>query len=442
MNFLIVDDIETNREAIKLGLDNFIQENEITIFEASDGIEAIKLTNEHQMDLIFMDIMMPKMNGYSAISNIKLKHKNQNIYIIAITALDSKDDVRKAMSVGADSFVTKPFKKDNLLKEIKTFIKLKSAKHENKSSFNTKLKQPYSLYKDKYKNVLTVFSINNEDDVSTIWDLTDGFYELYNKTKLIDFLSIIYELQENVEYFAVIMELGDNSLYFSIDNPEAMNYLRNKKIDMDYEIREIITFHLPLFEDVEIKPKEEQFFINYDDECENEFIEERYIIDEMNNGYKRISSKEYFQTHDISSNIIDKFLELDDRLVDLFYDSDSISQDEIDLLASIFEDYVVSLNNLYVFTNLAYVLQSLTSTLKTVDIYVMDDEFKKCMFDFLLIVSKDLLKWASVVLIEKKANDIHYLESSLMSSVQQFEKSLQERNFTYTQNDDDDFELF
>lgn len=241
------------------------------------------------------------------------------------------------------------------------------------------------------------------------------------------------------------MELGENSLYFSIDNKEAIEYLKNSSFEMQHKIKDIITFHLPLFDNVDIQQESidiETNFIEFDNELEiSDFVEERYILDEMNSGYIRISSSKYFETHEISPTIIEKFLELDDRLEDLFYDSDSISQDEIDLLASIFEGYVSSLNHLYVFTNLAYVLQALTSIIKSLDIYVMDDEFKKKMFDFLITVSKDLVKWASIVLIEKEANDIHYLESSLMSSVQEFQKNVESQNFTYS-NSDDDFELF
>ena len=446
MNFLIVDDIKTNRESIKLSLEKFIDKNNITIFEASNGIEALKIVEKNKIDLIFMDIMMPNMNGYSAIKNIKSKSDNKNIYIIVLTALDSEDEIQKAMNVGADSFVVKPFKKANLLIEIKTFMKLKNSKKENQSAVATKSKQPYSLYKDKFKNVLTIFSILNEDDVASIWDFTDGFYAFYDKTNLVKFLSLMYELENNVEYFAVIMEIGENSLYFSIDNQEAVNYLKTKKIDLAYKVENLITFRLYLVEERKKEAKKDKkeidSFKNFDEEFAEEFSNEREFLEEMNKSYNRVSAQEYFQNHTINTDVVEIFVNLDARLEEIFYESDTISQDEIDVLILIFDEFMESLNHLYVFTNLAYVLQSLTSVLKTLNIYSMDDQFKKEMFEFLLSVSKDLLKWSRVVLVEKTAKDIHYLETSLMSSVQQFEKTLNEHNATFSFDNDDDFELF
>lgn len=108
MRILVVDDDSLNRFLLLHMLE---QQGYTDTFEAEDGITAIKLAEQYQLDLILLDVIMPGMDGYE-VAKI-LKHKAGDIYlpIIFITALDNESALVKCLEVGGDDFVAKPFDK-------------------------------------------------------------------------------------------------------------------------------------------------------------------------------------------------------------------------------------------------------------------------------------------------------------------------------------------
>ena len=112
---LVVDDEQEIREVLK----EYLEYNEHDGFEAvlaSDGLEAIKLCENQTFDLVIMDIMMPKMDGMSALKEIR---KNQNTPIIVLSARDQEYDKLFCFEMGADDYVTKPFSMVELLARVK-----------------------------------------------------------------------------------------------------------------------------------------------------------------------------------------------------------------------------------------------------------------------------------------------------------------------------------
>ncbi|WP_170075156.1 response regulator transcription factor [Paraclostridium dentum] len=101
-NILIVDDEKEIVELIELYLKNY----DFRIFKAYDGIEAINIIDKNDINLAIVDIMMPNLNGYSLISNIRSK---LNTPIIVISAKVEGYDKILALDMGADDYVTKPF---------------------------------------------------------------------------------------------------------------------------------------------------------------------------------------------------------------------------------------------------------------------------------------------------------------------------------------------
>jgi CheY-like chemotaxis protein len=110
---LVVDD-EPN---IRLLLIRMLS-NDYTILEATDGQEAIDLAREVKPDLILMDLMMPRMDGYTACSVIKTDPTTRGIPVVMLTAVGFELNKQLAEKVGANGYITKPFALSDIIKTI------------------------------------------------------------------------------------------------------------------------------------------------------------------------------------------------------------------------------------------------------------------------------------------------------------------------------------
>ena len=110
---LVVDD-EPN---IRLLLIRMLS-NDYTILEATDGQEAIDLAREVKPDLILMDLMMPRMDGYTACSVIKTDPTTRGIPVVMLTAVGFELNKQLAERVGASGYITKPIALSDIIKTI------------------------------------------------------------------------------------------------------------------------------------------------------------------------------------------------------------------------------------------------------------------------------------------------------------------------------------
>ena len=113
---LIVDDEFHIRALLEETLEDFT-DNGVRLLVAEDGATGLELALAHQPDLILLDVMMPKMNGYDVCETLKKKHKLENIYIILLTAKGQEADKEKGSEVGADEYLTKPFDPDEIVQK-------------------------------------------------------------------------------------------------------------------------------------------------------------------------------------------------------------------------------------------------------------------------------------------------------------------------------------
>lgn len=116
MNILIVDDEELIRNVIK----EYLKQENFTFDEADNGQSAIDLVKNNKYDCIIMDIMMPKLDGYSAIKEIKEISKAK---IIVLSARSEEFDKLSGFDLGIDDYVTKPFSPKELIARIKAVQK-------------------------------------------------------------------------------------------------------------------------------------------------------------------------------------------------------------------------------------------------------------------------------------------------------------------------------
>ena len=111
---MVIDDSNTIRRSAEL----FLAEAGCTVILAEDGFDALAKISDHQPDIIFCDIMMPRLDGYQTCSLIK---KNARVSATPFLMLSSKDglfDRARGRMVGSDEYLTKPFTKDSLLKTV------------------------------------------------------------------------------------------------------------------------------------------------------------------------------------------------------------------------------------------------------------------------------------------------------------------------------------
>ena len=110
--------------SIQALLHDFIEEAGHSVELAADGVEALAKYSEQPFDLILLDIMLPKIDGYSVCEYIRQK---SDVPIIMLTALDSEENQLKGLDLQADDYITKPFSMPVLLRKIAAVLR-RSAK--------------------------------------------------------------------------------------------------------------------------------------------------------------------------------------------------------------------------------------------------------------------------------------------------------------------------
>jgi len=118
---LVVDDEPLNREMVAY----MLERKDYRVLQASNGAEAIKMVHDSDIDLIFMDVMMPEMNGFEACRRIKTSSETRMIPVVLLTALDDLESKVKGIEAGADEFITRPPNKMELLARAASLVKVK-----------------------------------------------------------------------------------------------------------------------------------------------------------------------------------------------------------------------------------------------------------------------------------------------------------------------------
>lgn len=96
--------------------------NNYLVIMAEDGEVALEKVKQERPDLLILDLMMPKMNGFEVCRMLKFDDKYKNIPIIVLSSLDQQQDREKAIENGADAYFIKPFDLELLLSKIKSLI--------------------------------------------------------------------------------------------------------------------------------------------------------------------------------------------------------------------------------------------------------------------------------------------------------------------------------
>lgn len=115
LKILLIDDSRT----IRRSAETMLKREGCEVITATDGFEALALIHRHEPDLIFVDIMMPRLDGYQTCAIIKNNARFRRVPVIMLTSKDGLFDKARGKIVGSDHYLTKPFTRDELLSAVR-----------------------------------------------------------------------------------------------------------------------------------------------------------------------------------------------------------------------------------------------------------------------------------------------------------------------------------
>jgi len=116
---LVVDDNAQNLELLEVYMENVPQARVIT---ATNGVEAMAQVAKHSVDLILLDIMMPKMSGFEVCKKLKADPQTRDISIVMVTALNETGDIERAAECGTDDYISKPIDRKAMVELVNNLL--------------------------------------------------------------------------------------------------------------------------------------------------------------------------------------------------------------------------------------------------------------------------------------------------------------------------------
>ena len=424
---LIVDDNDNNRLTLNLLLEEV---EDIEVYEAEDGQVAVEMCVKNDFDLIFMDIMMPNLDGFEATKYIK--QVNKKCMIIALSALDDEVSKHKMLSLGAEDYLTKPLNADHFLQRIKQYLRIIELRNKQIHKFSKAL-NPFNAHVF-HRNI--TFRIDDEEALAQYWDYwLNGEKNIIN---LSDCVRLIYGfslwlLKHDYEC-SIVVEENEEKMYMMLlqVKPLRSNIIKNILLKHFANAKYILSNDMLTFQlDKEIKHN--NGVVEVSDEAKK-------ILSKTHDNI--LSAVEYINSTAIS--FIPKIdgLEMINDETDkaiLVFEKEP-TKHNLTIIYENFQEYADILEELMDFEHLGFAVQTLINFLGTLTEEQFDPEKSKRLSAMLLNLLHDLASWRENVFITQVARDIHYLDSSLLSSCIQIEAIFEEKSVDV--NHDDDIEFF
>lgn len=118
LKVLVIDDSNTIRRSAEI----FLKQGGHEVLLAEDGFDALSKINDYMPDLIFCDILMPRLDGYQTCAIIKRNLRFSNVPVVMLSSKDGVFDMARGRMVGSQDYLTKPFTKDQLLHTVKELV--------------------------------------------------------------------------------------------------------------------------------------------------------------------------------------------------------------------------------------------------------------------------------------------------------------------------------
>ncbi len=425
---LIVDDNKDNRLTLRLFLEEY---SELSIFEADSGKKAIETVKLANPDIVFMDVMMPGINGIEATQEIR--KINKTVMIIAISALSDDENQTQMLKSGAEDYITKPISEGLFKARMNNYISILEHRRNRE-----RIRGAVNLFSKDIYVKKTAFIIENETGLAEFWEHEMPSSENNN---LCDAIRAIYHLGlyllKTNKSFQIISEENDDTIFFSVVG--LKNFATQDVRDIFAKESSLVTLAVKSDEISISIPKalslpqvveKEKMMLDASDE---KILRMTHI--------EKISAKNF--AAELEPDIVDKLekLEANEEILDgLVYEFET--QKEFETLAKIayeIELYASEIDALYEFKNLSYALSGLGAFIKGLKQESMDERKTQKLEIILRNIFADLTNWRKTVFIDQTTQDIHYLDSSLLSSCLQVELIF---NDSQTIEGEDELELF
>lgn len=447
IKLLIVDDVEDNRlvlRAICRKLEGF------EIFEAIDGQDAVEKCDALRPQIILMDIMMPRLDGFQAAKIIKDRYPDT--IVMAVTAvIDPKMEANMA-EIGVAAYIRKPIDKELIRLKLQSYAgALLIGKRDNKPLNNTTAVNPFSNEIRDFKTIFGIRSIESIMDFG-VWLLVR--FECAHAavcTNIDVIIELLYELlnlelKNNTPVTITIEESFDEvfihaTLPKKVELDPKMEYLIRGLGDTCIMSESMIAFRVRMNvskgigkeyptvpqatitnEEHTSNPKKNESKDNVNETRSMGAVEQQVLRESFAH---KMTAKEYVKSIDS-----DAFGEVSDlREADLEWSSwlhtlaDEPTEENFHHFTNeVLGVYSNAISALYEFSSLAYALISLSTLIKASGEVLVSDELKRIkVLEFLGYFKNDLSAWIEHVFELQDTQDIHYLDGSFFSSCMQIE---------------------
>lgn len=218
MKILIVDDIAANRVVIK---NSFLTIPNMEIAEADNGLTAVELAKSTRFDIIFMDIMMPILDGVGAVEQIR--EFDHDAVIVAVSALDDADTIAKMLHAGAEDYLIKPVNMRVMRARLRNYFNI--AKYRK---FSMLCKNDINLYDAEVYSRITMFKIESETALMEFWEyFLDVREQVSIDLQLCSAVQTLFDIASIILYIGnkpnIYLEFSDSHSYLTMCGIECTN---------------------------------------------------------------------------------------------------------------------------------------------------------------------------------------------------------------------------
>lgn len=415
-NILVVEDNDVNLELISLLIKEYNKANNenINIFTAVNGKEAVELCSTVTMDIVFMDLMMPVMNGNEATIRIKAHHPKT--MIIVISAFGDEAKQKEMLNNGAEDYMMKPISAPLFKSRLKNYLQIIQNRNQIQNS-----PKAHNLFTTKVYHYNIDFSIASEADLCEFWDailIRLDFQRHIDRAS--DFVRFLYrlgtfQLQQKFR-FNILVEEDVENFFFTLNNTKLIGCEKINALIQSYYSEgvylckeNLLTFKLsksPL-EQIDLSPAPVLSALEKEDEVHYATLNTSVLETNKNEILMTFAILDPDELEDFETNLIRL------RSILLLIENSDLEDADIEELCHTFNEIASILsisNDTYILSNALHELSGSISANR--------DYFKQSasdLFDFVNAFVNDLVFWKTKIFYEG-APSVDFLNNSIRTN--------------------------